>query len=242
MASTTFTNGSTLSDDGWFNAADQVIYEQHGVGKTTVASATTPDIFAVTIGHFIDYTGTATCTGFVAAVSAGSERVLYCAGACLFTAGANLLIEGIPSGTTITLAAGAIVRVYANTTTQFKLTYSLSGSFTAAGTGFSANGSATAYYNVVNGMVTVSLQGTNTGTSNATTYTITGWPACIQPVAGHQQKFSNLLALDNNAYVYTVIATLETTTMTLYTTPIGAGWTASSTKGIYPQTLTYQLY
>ena len=100
-------------------------------GMTAVNSATTPDIFAITVAATVQYNGTATCTGFVAAPAAGAQRKLYCTGACLFTAGANLIIEGIPSGTTITLAAGAICDVVAVTTTQFKMTYSLSGTFTA---------------------------------------------------------------------------------------------------------------
>ena len=45
--------------------------------KTTVASATTPDIFATTVGNYIDYTGTVTATGFVAAPQAGVWRHLH---------------------------------------------------------------------------------------------------------------------------------------------------------------------
>lgn len=182
MSSINFTDGSTVVPAAWTNDIDASVYEQTGVGKTTIASATTPDIFAVTVGRLIDYTGTATCTGFVAAVSAGSDRTLYCAGACLFTAGANLLIEGIPSGTTITLAAGAIVKVYAITTTQFKMTYSLSGTFTATGTGFTVNPTTTASYTVENGVVSIRYPyGQFSGTSNATTFSITGAPACLFP-------------------------------------------------------------
>lgn len=122
MAATDFTDNTTVVLSAWLDDVDQVVYEQHGVGKTTVASATTPDIFAATVGNFIDYTGTTTCTGFTAAVSAGSHRVLYCAGAAVFTAGANLLIDGVASGSNLTCVAGDILDVVANTTTQFKIT------------------------------------------------------------------------------------------------------------------------
>lgn len=122
MASTDFTDNTTVVPASWLDDIDAVVYEQTGVGKTTIASAATPDIFAVTTGHLIDYTGTATCTGFVAAVSAGSHRTLYCAGAAVFTAGANLLIDGITSGSNLTCVAGDILEVVANTTTQFKIT------------------------------------------------------------------------------------------------------------------------
>jgi|CXWL01.1.fsa_nt_gi hypothetical protein len=90
--------------------------------KTTVASATTPDIFATTVGNLIDYTGTATCTGFVAAPQAGCQRTLVCAGAPAFTAGANMLIDGIASGSNFTAAVGDKIHVLAVTTTQFRLT------------------------------------------------------------------------------------------------------------------------
>ena len=89
---------------------------------TTVASAASPDIFALTVGNTIDYTGTATATGFAAAPQAGSQRTLVCAGASVFTAGANMLIDGLVSGQNFTAAAGDKVYVIAVTTTQFRLT------------------------------------------------------------------------------------------------------------------------
>lgn len=90
--------------------------------KTTIASATTPDIFATTVGNTIDYTGTAICTGFAAAPQAGCQRTLVCAGAAVFTAGANMLIDGVASGQNFTAAAGDKIHVIAVTTTQFCLT------------------------------------------------------------------------------------------------------------------------
>ena len=122
MSSIDFTDNTTVVPAAWLDDVDAVVYEQTGVGKTTVASATTPDIFAVTVGRLIDYTGTATCTGFVAAVSAGSERILYCADAAVFTAGANLLIDQVGSGSSLTCVAGDILDVVAITTTQWKIT------------------------------------------------------------------------------------------------------------------------
>jgi hypothetical protein len=90
---------------------------------TTVAShATTADIFATTVGNLIDWTGTATTTAFAAAPQAGAERTLICAAAAVFTAGANMLIDGVVSGLNYTCAAGDKVIVRAVTTTQFRLT------------------------------------------------------------------------------------------------------------------------
>jgi len=89
--------------------------------RATVASAaTTADIWNA-LGNQIDFTGTATVTGFPAAPQAGAWRELICAGACSFTAGANMLISGIDSGSTVTCAANDIVFVTAITTTQFRL-------------------------------------------------------------------------------------------------------------------------
>ena len=193
MADTVYVDGSTLLTADTMNDVNRLQYTILGdpadaaavssplSTKTTVASATTPDIFAVTVGQVVDYTGTATCTGFVAAPQAGAQRKLVCAGACLFTAGANLLIEGMPSGTTIAMAANAIVNVLAITTTQFKITYSVSGTFTAtASTGMTTTPSGTATYSVINGNVSVSLPEL-TGTSNSAFFFITGLPDCITP-------------------------------------------------------------
>lgn len=91
---------------------------------TTVASATTPDIWTA-VGGVVNYTGVVTATGFAAAPQAGARRTLVCAGAAPFTAGANVLIDGFLSGATYTAAAGDKVHIIAVTTTQFRLTPAL---------------------------------------------------------------------------------------------------------------------
>lgn len=88
--------------------------------KTTVASGTTPDIWTAT-GRLINYTGTATATGFAAAPQAGASRELLCADAAVFTAGANLLIQSVSSGSNFTAAAGDVIKIIAVTTTQFRM-------------------------------------------------------------------------------------------------------------------------
>jgi hypothetical protein len=84
---------------------------------STVASATTPDIWTATSNN-INYTGTTTATGFAAAPQAGVTRTLILAAAASFTAGANMIIDGVVS---FTGAAGDEVEVTAITTTQFRL-------------------------------------------------------------------------------------------------------------------------
>lgn len=88
--------------------------------RATVASAASANIW-VELGNQINWTGTVTATGFAAAPQAGAERVLICADAAPFTAGANMLIDGVLSGSTVTCAANDTVIVRAVTTTQFKL-------------------------------------------------------------------------------------------------------------------------
>jgi hypothetical protein len=92
------------------------------MSRATVAShATTADIWGAA-GNQIDWTGTATTTAFPNAPQSGVKRTLVCAGACSFTAGANLLIAGVSSGNTVTCAANDKVIVEAISTTQFHLT------------------------------------------------------------------------------------------------------------------------
>ncbi len=88
---------------------------------STVASATTPDIWTNTC-NVISYTGTTTATGFAAAPQAGARRTLVSAAASVFTAGANMLIDGVSSASNFTAAAGDKIHVIAVTTTQFRLT------------------------------------------------------------------------------------------------------------------------
>lgn len=88
--------------------------------RTTVASAAGADIWTTT-GNTIDYTGTVTATGFAAAPQAGARRTLICAGAAVFTAGANMIIPGVASGNNYVAVANEKIDVFAITTTQFLL-------------------------------------------------------------------------------------------------------------------------
>lgn len=87
--------------------------------RATVASAATTSAIWAAEGNEIDFTGTATITDFPAAPQAGAERILICAGACIFTHAGNISVQGAANHTA---AAGDIVRVHALTTTTFRLT------------------------------------------------------------------------------------------------------------------------
>ncbi len=88
---------------------------------TVISTATTSDIWGA-LGNQINFTGTATVTNFPDALQAGSERTLITESACSFTAGINMLIDGVASGSTTTCATNDTVIVRAVTTTKFRLT------------------------------------------------------------------------------------------------------------------------
>lgn len=207
--------------------------------QTTVASATTPDIFAVTTGQLINYTGTATCTGFVAAPRSGMFRILHCADACSFTAGANLLIEGIPSGTTITLGVDATVVVY-SVGSSFKMTYSLSGTFTATVTTayFTEQATGTAYYKVENGVVTLRLPNLS-GTSNSIYFVVKTLPACL--TSAGLRYIPGVIATDNGVVGIANFAINGVDNLSVFYGAGAGDFTASGSKSLPPQCITYSL-
>lgn len=98
-------------------------------------------------------------------------------------------------------------------------------------TGFSANPTAvTAFYKKIGKICFIEVTMTN-GTSNATSFTITGLP--FTSATGRNQFSAFLPATNNGAFVSNadVIATTATTTLTLRLAGNGGGWTAASTKG-----------
>ena len=113
--------GKTLEDTKFAIAGGNLTGVVNTARVTVASHATTADIWAA-LGNQIYWTGTATTTAFPNAPQAGAERTLICAGACIFAAGANMLIDGVASGATVTCATGDTIIVRAISTTQFKLT------------------------------------------------------------------------------------------------------------------------
>ena len=209
-------------------------------GITIVASATTPNIFGAPT-HTISYTGTATATGFAATTIAGQTRTLICTGQAVFTAGANLLIDGVPSGNSVTMMAGAQVNVMALTTTQFELTYSYSGSFVASATGFTTVLTASINYFVRNGVGTIVCPTGFTGSSNAASFTATGLPVPIRP-SGTIYTMSGIAQSGGIPSILSVMLTYNTSVITFdYALP-GGVWAVSGTKTAYQFSLTYSCY
>ncbi len=140
--------------------------------KTTVASATTPDIWTGT-GGVIDYTGALIATGFAAAPQAGASRTLVLAAAAPFTAGANMLIDGVASGSTWIGAVGDRVEVIAITTTQFRLGQKKAdgAAVVGGGLGTTTNDSAAAGY--IGEHIESVVAAVTSGLSNSTTKNVT---------------------------------------------------------------------
>jgi hypothetical protein len=79
-----------------------------------------------------------------------------------------------------------------------------------------------------------------TGTSDATTFTITGIPAFISPVS---VKVLGLLdGIDNTAAVNVVAYYSGSNVITLYNGHYGTAWTNSGTKTLRSSELSYAMY
>ena len=96
----------------WVNQNNKVVDFYIG---TSVASAATTNIWG-TDGNTVHITGTAGITSLGTAPSAGARRTVVFDGAVTLTNSANL---ALPGGANYTTAAGDILTVYADTTTQF---------------------------------------------------------------------------------------------------------------------------
>lgn len=112
------TVASALSLLGGFGADDPGIDLNMSEGAD-VASASTTDVW-ITDGNFFHITGTTTITSLGTAPNAGAWRVAIFDGALTLTNGANLIL---PGGANITTAAGDMMLVYADTTTQHRVVY-----------------------------------------------------------------------------------------------------------------------
>lgn len=126
----------------------------------------------------------------------------------------------------------------------------IEGTFTITGAGFTAGVSGTARYVKVGKMVTLAIP-TLTGTSNATTFTLTGVPAGIVPQTPGQTPA--LHAYDNSAHIWAFgefAAGSGTITMrslpTIRDIADDAGglipWTNAGTKGVQASFISYHLF
>lgn len=113
-----------------------------------------------------------------------------------------------------------------------------SGSFTGTATGLTTTETGTIYYSKVGNQVTLRLP-QFAGTSNATTFTITGMPAAIRP----SYTETCLVRVRDNGGTITVgyAEILSTGVIQLSPTPgsTSSNWTASGSKAVYAADITY---
>lgn len=114
------------------------------------------------------------------------------------------------------------------------------GSFTVTGTGFSGTApTGTAVWARYGNIVVLTLPALS-GTSNATSFTLTGLPAAIQPV-----RPNNIMCnfLEDNGTATTGAASVSGSAITFFKgTSTSATWTASGTKGLTAgNTIAYQI-
>lgn len=112
------------------------------------------------------------------------------------------------------------------------------GSYTGTATGFTANPTGTITYVRVGRQVTLSFPSTFFGTSNATTFTITGGPADITPAS-----FKNVYAsLTDVGVVGIGVGSVQTDgSIVFYKAPGGVAFTASGSKSLNVCSVTYGL-
>ena len=108
--------------------------------------------------------------------------------------------------------------------------------FTATMTGCTAVLTGTAYYVRVGKQVTVHLP-TLSGTSNATTMTITGWPGGFAPVT-HVYQWAKVV--DNSVNQGGMVQWLSSGACNVFPNAAFGNWTASGTKTLHETVLTYR--
>lgn len=159
-----------------------------------------------------------------------------------------LRLKGMTTTQRNALIAVAGMVIYNTTTSKFNVyitswielaTPYVEGTFTITATGFTAAVTGTAKY-IINGSVVTLFIPTLSGTSNATTFTLTGLPAAITPV---NSEVAIASIVDNTIAArgaYVLIA--ASTTITMSTAPgAGGAWTNAGTKGVVAATLRYML-
>ena len=150
--------------------------------------------------------------------------------------GTTLALEGATSaaGTGIAFPATALLSTNANTLDDYR-----EGTYTATATGMTTSPTGTVTFVRVGNMVTMELP-TISGTSNATSFTLTGMPTTIRPSAA---RIVLTRGQDNGsgAWFYGVAVIDTGGVITLYTNPSVSLWTAVNTKANLQQTISYPI-
>lgn len=147
-------------------------------------------------------------------------------------AGSTVLFNviGAPTATT-----GVLIKGFGTTAGALVDMTPDHGTYTATGTGFSGTApSSTAVWTKMGAHVTVTITAIQ-GTSNATSFTITGMPAIIQPARTQYLACpSDFFDTSSSLLVNTVAASISTAgVITLYLGGNSSGWVNTGTKGLF---------
>lgn len=163
-------------------------------------------------------------------------------GAAVFANSPTLVTPnlGTPSalvGTNITgTAAGLSIGGNAATSTNS----GTSGSFTITGNGFTVNPTATATWYLNNNVVTLSIPyASMSGTSNATTFTLTGLPANLKPTT--IKTYIPVIASNNSGAFVMCIAKVLTSGVIELDYNLDNAWTSSGTKQLITSNISWSL-
>lgn len=114
----------------------------------------------------------------------------------------------------------------------------ISGSYTGQSTGLAALPNETIYYRIVGKVAHLEMRGSLSGTSDATSFTITGGPSAIRPASASAQT---MVKITNNGTLEVGSVSMGTDGIITITRSTSATWTASGTKAIATFSMSYML-
>lgn len=119
------------------------------------------------------------------------------------------------------------------------ITWANTGSFVLTAVGCTTSPTVNAQYSITGNLVTLTIPPIS-GTSNSTSFSLSGLPAFLQPLT--TANVFTIRGTDNSATATNVGLNITTSsTIVLQNNDTTAGWTASGTKGINKSTVTYSL-
>lgn len=179
-------------------------------------------------------------SGTTVTIPNGATTQVYCDG----STGFYVVSSTIPI-TNVAMNSRKLTGLAVGTTTGDSVEYSqlaveLTGSFTITGTGFTVSPTSTATYKVIYGYVYLQItQSDITGTSNATSFTLTGLPVAITPSANRHLPIVS--AINNGVATWAAAAVTTTSILVLSNIGVGSAWTASGTKTLKTSEFIYLL-
>ena len=261
----TLSFGSTTTHTGIINAASGTTFQNSDNftdnGTINIVSATFNNIGTFTQNDLVSFTGTVTAnnTGtwninvaqvFSSTATLNNSSNLGGSGSVLINGTMNWTINDV--AVNLTIASGATLNMginnirllgeWDNAPTEAHVGDKFEneeGSYTASFTGFTTVPTATWKYVKTGRSVTLTAIG-QTGTSNATTKTITGMPANIWPA---QTVGGVVVASDNGTAFVMVQWTISTAgVVTVFSNLNSGAWTASGTANIQTNWFSYNLF